>query len=94
MSANGLWLFKTAPWACSNGSRLDAAPSRTEAIVDDNTTIGSRYYTDEYRAYASLRLRGTRVTVAKEIGNSEGRTRINGIGGFRSGCLGNATDFE
>lgn len=54
------------------------------AIVDANTTIGSLYYTDEYRAYASLRLRGTHVTVAKEKGIRKGRTLINGIEGFWS----------
>lgn len=54
------------------------------AIVDANTTIGSLYYSDEYRAYASLRLRWTHFTVAKEKGIPKGRTHINGIEGFWS----------
>jgi transposase len=53
-------------------------------IVKANTTKGSHYYTHKYRAYASLRLRGTHVTVAKEKGIPKGRTHINGIEGFWS----------
>jgi len=40
------------------------------------------YYTDEWQAYATLRLRGDRVIIRKEKGRPLGRARINGIEGF------------
>jgi transposase len=49
-----------------------------------HTKPGSLYYTDDWHAYASLRLRGEHVVIRKERGRPKGRDTINGIEGFRS----------
>lgn len=53
-------------------------------LVAKNTTPGSLYYTDEWQAYISLKLRGDHVVVKKEKGKPKGRDHINGIEGFWS----------
>ena len=45
---------------------------------------GSLYYTDEWQAYATLRMRGEHVIIRKEKGRPVGRDHINGIEGFWS----------
>src|ERR1700692_2248033 len=39
---------------------------------------GSLYYTDEWQAYATLRMRGEHVIIRKEKGRPVGRDHING----------------
>ena len=51
---------------------------------DPRATPGSLYYTDEWQAYVSLRLRGDHVVIRKEKGRPMGRDHINGIEGFWS----------
>lgn len=53
-------------------------------LVCEHTLPGSLYYTDDWRAYASLRVRGDHVVVRKEKGRPKGRDHINGIEGFWS----------
>jgi hypothetical protein len=45
---------------------------------------GALYYTDEWHAYATLKLRGNHVRICKEKGRPAGRGHINGIEGFCS----------
>lgn len=52
--------------------------------IDAHTREGSLYYTDKWRAYATLKLRGDHVVIRKEKGRSFGRDHINGIEGFWS----------
>lgn len=63
-----------------------AAHSRAEVMreIQAHTREGSLYYTDEWQAYATLRLRGTHVVIRKEKGKPVGRDHINGIEGFWS----------
>lgn len=63
-----------------------AAHSGAEVLrcIQEHTTPGSLYYTDEWQAYASLRLRGDHVAIRKERGRPKGRDHINGIEGFWS----------
>lgn len=63
-------------------------PARDKAhvlsLLAENTRPGSLYFTDEWRAYASLSVRGEHVVVRKERGKPKGRDHINGIEGFWS----------
>lgn len=63
-------------------------PNRKHAtllpLIEAHTTPGSLYYTDDYHAYASLRVRGQHVVVSKSEGRPRGRDHINGIEGFWS----------
>ena len=52
--------------------------------IQAHTREGSLYYTDEWQAYATLRLRGDHVVIRKEKGRPLGRDHINGIEGFWS----------
>jgi transposase len=63
-----------------------AAHSRTEVMsqIQAHTREGSLYYTDEWQAYATLRMRGEHVVIRKEKGKPVGRDHINGIEGFWS----------
>jgi len=53
-------------------------------LVRLHTKPGSLYYTDDYRAYASLSVRGCHIVVRKEKGKPKGRAHMNGIEGFWS----------
>jgi len=53
-------------------------------LVREHTRPGSLYYTDDWQAYASLRLQGGHVVVRKEQGRPKGRDHINGVEGFWS----------
>jgi transposase len=46
--------------------------------IGEHTTPGSLYYTDEWQAYVSLRLRGDHVVIRKEKGRPMGRDHITG----------------
>ena len=50
------------------------------------TTVpeASLYYTDDWRAYGSLPIRGNRVVVSKRKGRPSGKDHLNGIEGFWS----------
>ena len=63
-----------------------AAHSRAAVMthIQAQTREGSLYYTDEWQAYATLRLRGDHVIIRKEKGRPLGRDHINGIEGFWS----------
>ena len=52
--------------------------------IQAHTREGSLYYTDEWQAYATLKLRGEHVMIRKEKGRPVGRDHINGIEGFWS----------
>src|SRR3546814_14137201 len=45
---------------------------------------GARYYTDEWQAYITLKLRCEHVIIRKEKGRPVGRDHISGIEGFWS----------
>lgn len=47
--------------------------------IEAHTREGALYYTDEWQAYATLRLRGEHVMIRKEKGRPVGRDHINGI---------------
>jgi transposase len=70
--------------------QVKALPVRShsrEAVMEHiqaHTREGSLYYTDEWQAYATLRLRGDHVIIRKEKGRPLGRDHINGIEGFWS----------
>jgi transposase len=53
-------------------------------IIQAQSREGSLYYTDEWQAYAILRMRGDHVVIRKEKGCPVGRDHINGIEGFWS----------
>jgi len=53
-------------------------------VIQAHSREGSLYYTDEWQAYATLRLRGDHVIIRKEKGRPVGRDHINGIEGFWS----------
>ena len=63
-------------------------PAHSQAAVmreiQAHTREGSLYYTDEWQAYATLKLRGQHVMIRKEKGRPVGRDHINGIEGFWS----------
>jgi transposase len=52
--------------------------------IQAHTREGALYYTDEWWAYATLKLRGEHVMIRKEKGRPMGRDHINGIEGFWS----------
>jgi transposase len=52
--------------------------------IEAHTREGALYYTDEWQAYATLKLRGEHVMIRKEKGRPAGRDHINGIEGFWS----------
>ncbi|MCL4316540.1 MAG: IS1595 family transposase [Gammaproteobacteria bacterium] len=62
------------------------ARNRAEVLaqVQSDTRPGSLYYTDDWQAYASLRVRGDHIVMRKERGRPRGRDHINGIEGFWS----------
>lgn len=68
--------------------RLSIIPNRKHSTIhreiQKHTTPGSLYFTDDYHAYTSLRLRGEHIVVTKEKGRPKGRHHINGIEGFWS----------
>jgi transposase len=53
-------------------------------LMTQYTKAGSLYYTDDWHAYASLRMRGNHVTITKDKGKPKGRDHLNGIKGFWS----------
>lgn len=53
-------------------------------LVRAHSKPGSLYYTDDWQAYASLRLRGEHIVIRKEKGRPKGRDHINGVEGFWS----------
>ena len=53
-------------------------------LVREHTKPGSLYYTDDWRAYGSLAIRGDHIVVKKDTGRPKGRSHINGIEGFWS----------
>jgi len=60
---------------------------KKKAIIDlvkTHTKPGSLYYTDDWKAYASLAVRGEHIVIRKEKGKPKGRNHINGIEGFWS----------
>lgn len=63
-----------------------AAHSRAAVMqqIEAHTREGALYYTDEWQAYATLKLRGEHVMIRKEKGKPVGREHINGIEGFWS----------
>ena len=68
--------------------RLCPVAKRTKKEVIEqirlHTRPGSLYYTDQWKAYASLAVRGEHVIVKKERGKPKGKDHINGIEGFWS----------
>ena len=52
--------------------------------IEANTREGALYYTDQWQAYATLKLRGNHVMIRKQKGRPVGREHINGIEGFWS----------
>jgi transposase len=68
--------------------RVFPLPRRSEKRMQDlvrlHTQPGSLYYTDEWRAYTSLAVRGKHVVIRKKGGRPKGRNHINGIEGFWS----------
>ena len=63
-----------------------AAHNRAEVMqqIPAHTREGSLYYTDEWQAYVTLKMRGEHVMIRKEKGKPVGRDHINGIEGFWS----------
>ena len=63
-----------------------AAHCRADVMrqIQAHTREGSLYYTDEWQAYATLKMRGEHVLIRKEKGKPVGRDHINGIEGFWS----------
>ena len=63
-----------------------AAHNRAEIMhkIQAHTREGSLFYTDEWQAYATLKMRGEHVMIRKEKGKPVGRDHINGIEGFWS----------
>ena len=53
-------------------------------LIRLHTKPGSLYYTDDWKAYASLSVRGDHVVVKKAKGKPKGKDHINGIEGFWS----------
>jgi transposase len=52
--------------------------------IQEHTLPGSLYDTDEWQAYAALRLIRGHGVIRKEKGRPKGRDHINGIEGFWS----------
>ena len=67
--------------------RVFAVDDRQKAtllpLIEEHTAQGCLYYTDEYSAYASLKVRGDHVIVTKDKGRPKGRDHINDIEGLR-----------
>jgi transposase len=53
-------------------------------VIEAHSREGSLYYTDDWNAYATLRMRGEHVIIRKAKGRPVGRDHINGIEGFWS----------
>ena len=53
-------------------------------LIEKATKPGSLYYTDDWRAYATLATRGNHVVIRKEKGRPKGKDHANGIEGFWS----------
>jgi len=55
-------------------------------LIEQATKPGSLYYTDDWRAYTSLPVRGNHVVIRKEKGKpkAKGKNHLNGIEGFWS----------
>jgi transposase len=53
-------------------------------VIQAHSREGSLYYTDDWNAYATLRMRGQHVIIRKAKGRPVGRDHINGIEGFWS----------
>lgn len=53
-------------------------------VIEAQSREGSLYYTDQWQAYATLRMRGEHVIIRKQKGRPVGRDHINGIEGFWS----------
>ena len=53
-------------------------------LIEEFTTPGSLFFTDDFHGYASLEQRGEHVVVTKEKGRPVGRGHLNGIEGFWS----------
>ena len=69
------------------GKAMPIATHDRQAVmqqIDAHTREGSLYYTDQWQAYATLKLRGDHVVIRKEKGRPVGRDHINGIEGFWS----------
>ncbi len=68
--------------------RVFPVESRSRAVllplIVQHTSPGSLFYTDEYAAYASLKVQGEHIVVSKDKGVPKGRDHINGIEGFWS----------
>jgi transposase len=68
--------------------RVFIVPSRGRQellkVIQEHTSLGSLYYTDDWQAYGTLAVRGGHVVVRKEKGRPKGRDHINGIEGFWS----------
>ncbi len=50
-------------------------------LVDKHTKEGSIYYTDDFRGYVSLVIRGRHIRIRKEKGRPVGKNNINGMEG-------------
>lgn len=63
-----------------------AAHSRSEVMrhIQAHTREGAFFYTDEWQAYATLKVRGEHVVIRKEKGKPVGEIICNGIEGFWS----------
>jgi len=53
-------------------------------LIEKLTKPGSLYFSDDWRAYTSLAVRGNHVVVKKEKGRPIGRNHLNGIEGYWS----------
>jgi transposase len=53
-------------------------------VIEAQSREGSLHYTDQWQAYATLRMRGEHVIIGKQKGRPVGRDHINGIEGFWS----------
>ena len=68
--------------AFSSTSEPHSPEVRDEPKIEAHTREGALYYTDEWQAYAALKLRGEHVMNRKEKGRPVGCDHINGIEGF------------
>lgn len=67
----------------------NAAHSRAEVMrqIQADTREGSRYYTNQCQAHATLKARGEHVMIRKETGRPLGGDHINGIEGLWSHAM-------
>ena len=60
--------------------RVFAVPNRQKAtllpLIVQHTSPGSLFYTDEYSAYASLKVQGEHIVVTKDKGIPQGRDHL------------------